>query len=229
MKKILFISGLLLLPPLTIADPINVIPAPARPVVIQDPLPLPVQVEQFPLVQDVNIVSPAPVPVDIGSGNEVDVGNFPTVQDVRIVNTEPFSVKLESDGLRNSIYMRSTHASNGFPPEELIIPFDSLLEGVLVATSGSTQLGNCQTTLAYKNFLDPNDGSNTNKIVEVLSSTSNEVGSSSIHVPVPGLFIPGGTTLTTHISNAGPVQSNTCGSGLILYLRDQRPLIGQGG
>jgi hypothetical protein len=218
MKKIWFLFSTLFLAALTQADPIDVIPAPAQSVVIQDPLPLPVQVEQFPEVQDVNIVSPDPVPVDIGS--------FPAVQDVRIVNTDPLSVHVESDGLINSIYIRSVRASSGFAAEELTIPFDSRLEGVLIATSGSTQLGNCRTTLAYKSFSDPHDGSNTDKIVDVLSSTSSEVGSSSIHVPIPGLFIPGSTTLTASISDAGPFPDNTCSSDLILYLRDQRPQIG---
>jgi hypothetical protein len=50
MKKIFFLFSTLFLPSLTQADPIDVVPAPAQSVVIQDPLPLPVQVEQFPEV-----------------------------------------------------------------------------------------------------------------------------------------------------------------------------------
>jgi hypothetical protein len=229
MKRLLLLTGAVFPLSLSLADPPPVVPSPAQSVVIQDPLPLPVTVDQFPEVQDVEIVAPDPLPVDIGSDNEVDVGNFPARQDVRIVDSEPLLVRFESDELRNTIYLRSVSASYALGPENITIPFDSLLEGVLVATSGTTQLGNCGTTLSYASQSDWPDGSNTGEIVNVRSPTSDEVGSSSIHVPVPGLFIAGGTTLTASISATGSIADNTCGSNFILYLRDQTPLIGGGG
>ncbi|MGR9045963.1 MAG: hypothetical protein ACU83N_11745 [Gammaproteobacteria bacterium] len=215
-KRLLLIAALVGPAPV-IAEGPDPTPGPSQPVTILGPLPLPVQVDAFPATQDVNVVSPNPLPVS--------VGNLPAVQDVNIVN-DPLTVEI---GASNEVrvvseqgYMRTLHASSGFPDQSLVIPFDSILVGVLVATTGKTELGTCVTKLAYKSSDDRPDGANSNEILTVDSPSSDQVSAHSIYVSVPDLFIAAGVNVEASVNTGGPIATNTCGSTLTLYLRNQQ-------
>ncbi len=227
MKKLLLIISILFTPIYAEAEQPETSPGPALPVTVENPLPLPVDINNFPGVQNVNVVSPDPLPVDIGSGNVVDIGNLPNVQDVNIANTAPVSVSLdENNALRilpDQGYMLTMGPSSVLGQGTQTIPFDSVLVGVLIATQGKTDKGFCTTKLAYSQSNIRPAGAESNTILETVLSTNrgtSDNSGDSIYLSLPDLFIEEGGELTaTAILPSGSGLTNRCSSILTLYLR----------
>ncbi|MGR9116174.1 MAG: hypothetical protein ACU85E_10440, partial [Gammaproteobacteria bacterium] len=65
------------------------------------------------------------------------------------------------------------------------------------------------------------DGANSNEILTVDSPSSDQVSAHSIYVSVPDLFVAAGANVEASVNAGGPIETNSCGSTLTLYLRNQ--------
>lgn len=172
--------------------------------------------------QDVNIVSPNPLPVtgtvtvEDGSGALTVDGTVGINGEVEVKNDTGGPLAVEVPPADDGYFIR---LSNNVTPAEpstddnFTASSDSYLTGVLANITAGADISYCQILFGYPDASDAPTGSDTPWIFEMTRGTSG-----SQFIPLPDLFIAGGTEMTMFLFLGGG-STSTCGVVSTLYLR----------